>query len=84
MSFDDIVQILNAQGPAVIAAHVPAEAFATFFPGAEEMGQMMAYWERYTYLGPGGDEAIALARRVSTTSSTDFAAWAAQNMPVQK
>jgi hypothetical protein len=45
------------------------------------MAQMMGYWEHYTYLGAGGDEAIALARRVSTTSSTDFADWATRNMP---
>jgi uncharacterized protein YbjT (DUF2867 family) len=81
MSFQDVVDVLNAQGTAVAAVEVPGEVFATFFPGAEEMAQMMGYWERYTYLGPGGDEAIALARRVSTTGSTDFATWAAQNMP---
>jgi hypothetical protein len=44
------------------------------------MAQMMGYWQRYTYLGPNGDEAVALARRISTTSSTDFATWAEQNM----
>jgi uncharacterized protein YbjT (DUF2867 family) len=81
MSFGDIVDTLNAQGHAVAAVQVPAEVFATFFPGAEEMAQMMGYWEDYTYLGAGGDEAIALARRVSTTSSTDFADWATRNMP---
>jgi uncharacterized protein YbjT (DUF2867 family) len=81
MSFGDMVDTLNAQGHAVAAVQVPAEVFATFFPGAEEMAQMMGYWQRYTYLGPGGDEAIALARRVSTTTSTDFTTWAAQNMP---
>jgi uncharacterized protein YbjT (DUF2867 family) len=81
MSFGDMVDTLNAQGHALAAIEVPAEVFATFFPGAEEMAQMMGYWKSYTYLGPGGDEAIALARRVSTTGSTDFATWAAQNMP---
>ena len=82
MSFGDIVETLNAQGHLVAAIEVPADIFATFFPGAEEMAQMMAYWQRYTSLGPGRDEAIALARRVSTTDSTDFATWAAQKMPV--
>jgi uncharacterized protein YbjT (DUF2867 family) len=81
VSFQDIVDTLNAQGHSVTAIHVPAEIFATFFPSAEEMAQMMGYWQRYTYLGPGGDEAVALARRISTTTSTDFATWAAQNMP---
>ncbi len=81
MSFGDMVDTLNAQGHALTAVQVPGEVFATFFPGAEEMVQMMGYWQRYTYLGPGGDEAIALARRVSATGSTGFATWAAQNMP---
>ena len=81
MSFADMVDTLNAQGHSVTAIQVPAEVFATFFPGAEEMAQMMGYWQRYTYLGPGGDEAIELARRVATTSSTDFATWSARNMP---
>jgi uncharacterized protein YbjT (DUF2867 family) len=83
MSFEDIVDTLNAQGHAVAAVQVPAEVFATFFPGAREMAQMMGYWQRYTYLGPNGDEAVALARRISTTSSTGFATWAEQNMPAR-
>jgi hypothetical protein len=81
MSFQDIVDTLNSQGHSVTATQIPAEAFATFFPGADEMAQMMGYWQHYTYLGPGGDEAIALARRVSTTPSTDFSTWAMRNMP---
>jgi uncharacterized protein YbjT (DUF2867 family) len=81
MSFGDVVDTLNSQGHALSYKEVPAEVFATFFPGAEELAQMMGYWQAYTYLGPGGEDAIALARRVSTTPSTDFPTWAATHMP---
>jgi len=81
MSLGDIADTLNAQGHSVAVMQVPGEVFATFFPGAEEMAQMMGYWQEYTYLGPDADEVIAAARRVSTTSSTDFATWAKEHMP---
>jgi uncharacterized protein YbjT (DUF2867 family) len=81
MSFGDLVEVLNAQGHALTVVQVPAEVFGTFFPGAEEMAQMMGYWQKHTYLGPDGEQAIAAARRVSTTPSTDFATWATTHMP---
>lgn len=82
MSFGDVVDTLNSQGHDLNYQEVPAEVFATFFPPAsEELAQMMGYWQAYTYLGPGGEDAIALARRVSSTQTTDFATWAATNMP---
>jgi hypothetical protein len=43
---------------------------------------MFLYWQEYTYLGPDAEEKIALARRVTTGRITDFATWAALNMPV--
>ena len=81
LSFGDLVEVLNSQGHSLALVEVPAEVFATFFPGAEEMAQMMGYWQKHTYLGPDGEEAVAAARRVSTTPSTDFATWAKANMP---
>lgn len=80
-SFATVVATLNAQGHSVAVIQVPAEVFASFFPGAHEMAQMMGYWEQHTYLGPDGDRAIAAARAVSTTAPTDFATWAAEHMP---
>jgi uncharacterized protein YbjT (DUF2867 family) len=80
MSFGEVADTLNAQGHSVAVLQVPGEVFATFFPGAEEMVQMMGYWQEYTYLGPDADEVIATARRVSTTSSTDFTTWAKEHM----
>jgi uncharacterized protein YbjT (DUF2867 family) len=81
MSFGDVADTLNAQGHSVAVLQVPGEVFATFFPGAEEMAQMMGYWQEHTYLGPDADQVIAAARRVSTTPSTDFASWAKEHMP---
>jgi uncharacterized protein YbjT (DUF2867 family) len=80
-SFANIVATLNAQGHSLAIVQVPAEVFASFFPGAHEMAQMMGYWETHTYLGPDADTAIAAARAVSTTASTDFVTWAAEHMP---
>ena len=43
---------------------------------------MFGYWQEFTYLGPGAEAKIALARRVTTGQITDFATWAATNLPV--
>jgi uncharacterized protein YbjT (DUF2867 family) len=83
MSFGEVVDTLNHQGHDLNYQEVPAEVYATFFPGAAELAQMMGYWRAYTYLGPGGEDAIALARRVSTTPSTDLPTWAATHMPAE-
>ena len=81
MSFEDFADTLRDQGHAIAIVEVPPAVYATFFPGAEEMAQMMGYWVKHTYLGPTGDDAIAAARSVSTTPSTSFAVWAAEHMP---
>jgi uncharacterized protein YbjT (DUF2867 family) len=81
MSFGDVVSVLNGQGHDLAYMQVPAEVFAGFFPGADEMTQMMKYWRQYTYLGPDADGKIALAGEVSTTPVTGFAEWAQANMP---
>jgi uncharacterized protein YbjT (DUF2867 family) len=79
-SFDDFAATLRSQGHAITIAEVPPDVYATFYPGADEMAQMMGYWVANTYLGPAGDEQIAAARRVSTTEPTEFATWAAAHM----
>lgn len=80
-SFGDMVETLNGQGHDLSYQEVPGDVFRTFFAGAEEMLQMFGYWQESTYLGPGADEKIALARQVTTGRITDFAAWAAENFP---
>jgi len=84
MSFGDAVDTLNEQGHDLSYQEVPAEVFRGFFPGAEEMLQMFGYWQEYTYLGPGAEAKIALARRVTTGQITDFATWAAVHLPVAR
>lgn len=82
MSFQDFADVLGSLGRETAIVEVPPAVYATFYPGAEEMAQMMAYWAGHTYLGPDGDAMIAAAREVSTTASTDFPTWAAAHMAV--
>jgi hypothetical protein len=84
MSFGDLLDTLNEQGHTLTYQQVPAEVFRTFLPGADEMIQMFGYWQDYTYLGPGADAKIALARQVTTGQITDFATWASVNLPATK
>jgi len=79
-SFGDFAETLQAQGRSIAIIEVPPAVYATFYPGADEMAQMMGYWAKHTYLGPTGDQMIAAARSVSTTPSTDFTSWAAAHM----
>jgi len=80
MSFQDFADVLGSQGHEIGIVEVPPAVYATFYPGADEMAQMMGYWAAHSYLGPDGEDQIAAARSVSTTSSTMFDAWAAENM----
>jgi uncharacterized protein YbjT (DUF2867 family) len=82
LSFARVVDILNGRGHSVAFQQVPAEVFATFFPGAAEMAQMTRYWQEFTYFGPDAERKIALARRVAGQAPTDFATWAARHLPV--
>ena len=62
--------------------HVPAEVFATFFPGAAEIAATFAWFEAYTYLGSDSRDRIALANEVAGRQPTKFAAWASVHFPV--
>lgn len=80
MSFNDLVGALNQSGHQFSVTQVPREVYAGFFPGADALAETLAYYERYTYLGPGlhGDE-IALANKVAGKTPTTFASWARDN-----
>jgi uncharacterized protein YbjT (DUF2867 family) len=80
LSFNDIVSTLNRLGHRYTFSRVPANVFATFFPGAGEVAEMFAYFERHTYLGAKSEDQIALARRVAGRVPTEFARWARANM----
>ena len=81
LSWNDIVQTLNAQGHNVRFQTVPGEAFDQFFPGAPELRQMMNYFEAHTYFGPDAEAKIALAKEVAIAPPTSFADWARNHMP---
>ena len=68
LSFGDLVDVLNSQGHSLALVEVPAEVFAAFFPGAEEMAQMMGYWQKHTYLGPDGEGVSQRTNREAASS----------------
>lgn len=76
LSFNDIISTLNQQGYKFTFNQVPVEVFSTFFEGADELAQMFAYFESYTYLGGNYDAQIKLANELAGKPATDFTTWA--------
>jgi len=81
LSFDEIVATLNRQGHKVSFRHVPREVFAGWFPGANGVAAMLAYFEAHTYLGSDSGDAITLANKVAGQQPTQFAQWARTHFP---
>jgi uncharacterized protein YbjT (DUF2867 family) len=79
MSFNEIVDVLNRQGHNFSFTQVPADFFATFFPGAGEIAAMLRYFEVHTYLGSDSSDRIALANKIAGSQPTRFATWAQVN-----
>ena len=79
LSFNEVVATLNRQGNKFSFTQVPREVFAGWFPGAEDVAAMLAYFEAHTYLGSDSHDAIALANKVAGQQPTKFAAWAKAN-----
>src|ERR1700694_2296105 len=84
MSFNEIVDVLNRQGHNFSFTQVPADVFATFFPGAAEIAAMLRYFEAHTYLGSDSSDQIALANKIAGRQPTGFSAWARVNLPAAK
>jgi uncharacterized protein YbjT (DUF2867 family) len=82
LSFNEIIATLNRQGHNFSFKRVPKEVFATFFPGAAEIGEMIGYWEAHTYLGSDSSDRIALANKIAGRQPTTFSVWARLNFPV--
>ena len=76
LSFNEIVATLGRQGTKLSFKRVPREVFAGWFPGADSIAAMLAYFEAHTYLGTDSRDAIALANVVAGQEPTKFAAWA--------
>jgi len=83
MSFKDIVDTLNRQGHQIVFNQVPKEVFGTLFPGADEVAEMLSYWQVHTYLGSDSYDQIALANKIAGRQPTRFSTWARVNFPVQ-
>jgi uncharacterized protein YbjT (DUF2867 family) len=83
MSFNEIIDVLNRQGHNFSFKQVPTDVFATFFPGAAEIGKMLSYFEAHTYLGSESRDQIALANKIAGKQPTKFSTWARLNVPVQ-
>jgi uncharacterized protein YbjT (DUF2867 family) len=79
LSFNEIVNTLNRQGHKVSYKQVPRGVFASWFPGAEGIAAMLAYFEAHTYLGSDSGDEIALANKVAGKQPTMFAEWARTN-----
>jgi uncharacterized protein YbjT (DUF2867 family) len=82
LSFNEIIATLNRQGNKLSFKRVPREVFAGWFPGAEGIAAMLAYFEAHTYLGSDSHSAIALANQVAGQQPTTFAAWAKANFAI--
>jgi uncharacterized protein YbjT (DUF2867 family) len=83
LTFNEVVDTLNRQGHQFSFKRVSKEVFATFFPGAAEIAEMIGYWEAHTYLGSDSSDRIALANKIAEAQPTKFSTWARLNFPVQ-
>jgi len=82
MSFNEILDTLNRQGHDFSFKQVPAQVFATFFPGAAELAAMFAWFQTHTYLGWDMRDQIALANKIAGRQPTRFSTWTRANFPV--
>jgi uncharacterized protein YbjT (DUF2867 family) len=76
LSFNEIIATLGRQGDKFSFQRVPREVFAGWFPGADSVAAMLAYFEAHTYLGSDMRAAIALANKLASRQPTKFAVWA--------
>lgn len=78
-SFKDVLHAFKANGKDYTFNQVPGTVFSSFFPGAGEIAQMLAYFEAHTYLGPDSEVRIRLAKEVATGAFTPLDAWIKKN-----
>jgi uncharacterized protein YbjT (DUF2867 family) len=76
MSFNEIVDTLNRQGHKYSFKRVPMEVFATSFPGAAEVAEMLSYFQAHTYLGSNSRDEIALANKIAGRQPSKLSTWA--------
>ncbi len=78
-SFDDVLAAYKTIGKTYSFTQVPGKVFSTFFQGAGEIAQMLAYFEAHTYMGPGAESQIQLAEEIATGKFTSLNEWIHQN-----
>ena len=78
-SFNDVLAAYKTIGKTYSFTQVPGELFSTFFQGAEEITQMLAFFEAYTYMGPGAEAQIHMAEEIATADFTSLDEWIKQN-----
>ena len=78
-SFNDILASYKATGKEYSFTQVPGELFSTFFEGAKEISEMMAYFEAHSYMGPNSENNILQANAISTESFTSLNEWIKNN-----
>jgi hypothetical protein len=83
MSFNEIIDTLNRQGHEFSCKQVPEDAFAAFFPGADEVAEMFRYFQAHTYLGSDSRDQIALANKIAGRQPGTLSMWAGANFPTQ-
>ena len=78
-SFNDILDAYKANGKEYSFNQVPGEVFSTFFEGAGEIAQMLAYFETHSYMGPNSEGRIQLAKEIATENFISLKEWIKQN-----
>lgn len=78
-SFNDILSVLKANGKHYSFNQVPVDVFSTFFEGAGEIAQMLAYFEKHTYMGPDSGGKIQLAKEIATDEFVSLHDWIQQS-----
>lgn len=78
-SFNDVLAAFKANGQDYSFNQVPGTVFSSFFEGAGEIAQMLAYFEVHTYMGPNSEARIALAKEVATGGFTTLREYIQQN-----
>lgn len=78
-SFNDVLSVYKNNGKNFTFQNVPKDIFSGFFPGAEELAQMFAYFEEYTYMGPNSENNIQLANEIATEKLVTLDQWIKQN-----
>jgi hypothetical protein len=74
-SYSDILDAFKANGKEYRFNQVPLEVFSSFFEGAGEIAQMLAYFEAHTYMGPNSEAQIQLAKEIATDEFTSLNEW---------